>query len=306
MTTDSNEALTTSVIVPSHERPELVRRALKSVEQQTELPEEIIVVNDGSEADYSPVESHLESFPTETRYIRTDGVGAAAARNIGADQATGNLYMFLDDDDRWLPRKVEDQQTMVRDRPNVGLVYAGRKVVDSNGQELYSITPSKRGDLSRKLLVKNVVGITSSVAIRRETFERVGGFDEVLPARQDYDLWIRIAQVASIDYVAHPLVEWTIPEAGRNSISADPERYRRANSMLLEKHGERIRELSFVDQRRSMAATYANIAAKYHQNGSASRFRFALRSLLYWPTLSALSKLPPETVTRSVRNLLRI
>lgn len=289
-----------SVIIPTHERPEHCREAIESVELQSRTPSEVIVVNDGSSRDYHSIRQYVGLLPGGT-YERISQGGASRARNHGVECSTGDVLMFLDDDDRWEPGKIEAQLRVFEKYPDVGLVYTGRRVTTPTGEELYRAMPRTRGSVANELLVRNVVGITSSVAMRRSCFIEAGGFDERLPARQDYDLWIRASQCAQIDYVDDPLVSWTVPEAERGSISAHPGKYEEANRILLEKYQDDLDSLGWLQRRRAIAAKHTNVADKYQAAGSLTRLRHIGRSLTVWPSLRAVSKLPPKTLVAALR-----
>jgi glycosyltransferase involved in cell wall biosynthesis len=224
-----------SVVIPTHNRAELLALAIRSALGQTFREIEIIVVDDAS-SDHTP--KVVESFGSDKiRYVRHENCrGPAAARNSGIDQACGEYVAFLDDDDEWFPRKLELQMEVMRKSPSsVGLVYSGYVVVDSqSGKVLGERVPEKRGDLSKEMLVENHIGGTTCALIRRNCFESVGVFDERLPPFEDYDLWIRLSQQFQFDYVKEALFRYCIHS---NNISSNLDARWKAMDMMLQMYG---------------------------------------------------------------------
>jgi len=213
-----------TIIIPTYNRWQFLAGAVKSVLEQSLKDVEIIVVDDCSNDNTAAV---IESFQgTAVRYIRHDRRrGAAAARNTGILQASGEYIAFLDDDDEWYPEKLTRQvQQLVGSATEVGGVYTGCFVLDrSNGQMLGQIVPLESGDVQQALLAGNCVGGASSMLMRHECFERVGLFDERLPSFQEYDLWLRAARHYQFECIRAPLVKHYV----------DPDRERKNSDVLM-------------------------------------------------------------------------
>ena len=105
-----------SVVLPTHNRAHLFPRAIDSVLSQLENGDELIVVDDGSTDNTHSV---ISNYGSRIRYIKTPGVGAGAARNIGIREAQNPLLAFIDSDDEWLPGKVQIQRSFLAARPDV-------------------------------------------------------------------------------------------------------------------------------------------------------------------------------------------
>lgn len=195
-----------SVIIPTYKRNLFyLSRAVKSVRQQTYKNYEIIIVDDNIfNSNYS---YKIMKYCTlnNIKYLRTNGrQGANKARNIGARYAKGEFLTFLDDDDVWLPNKLKIQLAYFSD--NVGMTYTNGYVITPTFKWLYT-NPHNfvyKGNLY-KLLLYNYIGPTITAVIRRECFFRVGMFDETMPSKQDYDLWIRITRNYEIKGINQPL-----------------------------------------------------------------------------------------------------
>jgi glycosyltransferase involved in cell wall biosynthesis len=185
-----------TVIIPTHKRLDSLRLAIESIVNQTLKATEIIIVDDVGDSSVESLVNEYEKFGT--RYIaNTEQTGAATSRNIGARNATTNLIAFLDDDDTWFVDKLEKQVSCFSDE-TVGLVYSPMLLVFPDLKIEYKTSPYTDRILLPEILVENKIGGTISVVVRRDWFEKVGGFDARYKAREEYDLWIRL--VRSNDY----------------------------------------------------------------------------------------------------------
>jgi glycosyltransferase involved in cell wall biosynthesis len=207
-----------SVIIPTYNRLSFLNNAIKSVLNQTYTNFEIIVINDNSD---DGTNEFLEKFNnSKIKYIRNDKtLYAPASRNIGVAKAKGDLVAFLDDDDEWYPNKLEDQVKLFADK-TIGLVYGGVDLFFEDYNLFYSTKPILKGKIYNDMLMKNYIGATPSVIIRKVALKDICNesneyFDISFPARQDYDLWIRISKIWKVDYIQKPVLKQNY----RNSIN---------------------------------------------------------------------------------------
>jgi len=200
-----------SVIIPTHNRAHFLRDAIFSVLNQTFQDFEIIVVDDASTDNTSEI---VAAFNDERiRFLRHDiNKGGSAARNTGILNSQCDYIAFLDDDDEWLPDKLRKQmEILLASPPEVGGVYTGCLDVDkASGKVIRQYIPTKRGNLSRELLIENCVGGTSTILLRKVCLQQVGLFDESLPRSQDYDLWIRISREFFFECIQEPLFKYHV------------------------------------------------------------------------------------------------
>ncbi len=194
-----------AVIIPTYNRAAALRRAIESVRNQTCTEFEIIVVDDGSEDNTA---SAVPRSPN-CRYIRIQHSGLPAiARNAGARTTNAEYLAFLDSDDEWFPHKLE-KQTKTMSAMSCGLVCSNAR---SNGARPY-LRPGRKytGRVLKDLVVDNFV-ITSSAIVRRDLFERAGGFceDPVVRGVEDYDLWLRLAAFADFHYIDEELLLYSV------------------------------------------------------------------------------------------------
>lgn len=194
-----------SVIIPTYNRSELLKKAVESLENQSHQNFEIIIIDDCSTDDTAEVVRGMND--ERIIYLKHSiNKGGSEARNTGIKKATGNFIGFLDSDDQWLPDKLEKQLKQFEGRPDVGVVYTGVQVVDEHNLPTRKIVPEYRGEILPKLFESNCIDTTSSVLVKREVLDQVKGFDAGLPSCQDWDLYIRLAQVTKFDFVKESLV----------------------------------------------------------------------------------------------------
>lgn len=196
-----------TAVVPTHQRPELMRRAVQSIiDQDYAGLIEIIVVFDATD----PVLPDLQTGPNRTvRAVVNERVrGLAGARNTGIVAARHGFVAFLDDDDHWMPGKLEAQMAVFAAHPEVGLVGTAMEVDDGRKthQRRVPLTVVTHADLVRD----RIAGLHSSSFVFRTgvLVDSVGMIDEELPGAygEDYDVLLRTSQLVPIRLVDEPLV----------------------------------------------------------------------------------------------------
>ncbi len=194
---------TVTVVIPTYNRKGLLPRALASVARQIRLPEEVIVVDDGSTDDTEGL--IRRQFP-DVRYLQQENRGVSAARNRGIREAKGEWVAFLDSDDEWLPEKLERQLDALREDSEFLLCHTN-EIWIRRGKR---VNPMKKHTKFGGFIFKNCLPLCvispSSVLVHRSLFERVGLFDESLPTCEDYDLWLRITSILPVLYLEEPLI----------------------------------------------------------------------------------------------------
>ena len=198
-----NSVLNVSVIIPTYNRKNLLKRALHSASSQTFVPQEIIVVDDGSSD--GTKDWVLERFPY-VRYIYQDNSGVSSARNAGIKEAKGSWIAFLDSDDEWMPDKLEKQEIAINDSKEAWLCHTN-EIWIRNGVRVNQMKKHQKygGDVFENCL--DICRISpSSALIKKEVFEMVGLFDESLKVCEDYDLWLRITAVLPVIFLDEQLI----------------------------------------------------------------------------------------------------
>lgn len=227
-----------SVVVPTHNRRDLLQRAVESAQAQTYADIEIIVVSDGSTDGTKEAVEVVAADDSRIRFIELSPArGGNAARNAGIEAATGDYVAFLDDDDKWLPEKLEKQMKVMQADPTLGLVYTGVRILYVNEGVAYNSKARDAGDMRQKILLENYIGTTSTVLVKKDLLREAGMFDVELKALQDYDLWIRICQRCNIGVVSEELIEY-YNYTGSKQVSASTQKYIDAFARINEKYRE--------------------------------------------------------------------
>ena len=190
-----------SVIIPTFNRAHCVAESIRSVLVQGEL--ELIVVNDGSK---DATVKELASFPTIQVINLTENRGVSYARNKGLERARGSLICFLDSDDLWEEGKLKAQVQWMQVHPECMAVYTD-EIWIRNGVRVNPMKKHQKysGDIFRRCLPLCIVS-PSSVMLRKSILDEVGGFDELMPVCEDYDLWLRIAVRYSFKFLKEKLI----------------------------------------------------------------------------------------------------
>jgi glycosyltransferase involved in cell wall biosynthesis len=193
-----------SVIIPTYNRAAFLSEALASVLAQTMGDLEVLVVDDGST---DATREIVMSFDDpRVRYLFQKNLGVSAARNWGVASSRAPLIAFLDSDDVWQPTKLDVQAAYFTAHPEISIcqteeiwVRDGKRVNPCDKHAKQS------GWIFRECIPLCIVS-PSAVMLRREAFYALGGFDESLPACEDYDLWLRAALRYEIHTLPNPLI----------------------------------------------------------------------------------------------------
>lgn len=205
-----------SVIIPTYNRAQLIKRAVVSVLKQTYRDFELIIVDDGSQDETEEVIDKIikETQGDRIRYIKLDrNQGVSHARNVGIQEAKYEYIAFLDSDDEWMPLKIELQmQKMLNADKEVALVFCRMGGKKRDSEERYVCPPENVpkeilvGNLFSGLLQQNVIG-TPTMLVRKECLKQVGGFKESLRCIEDWEMILRLARKWKIEFVDEQLVE---------------------------------------------------------------------------------------------------
>ena len=201
--------LTASVVIPTHDRTELLLQTLRSVLGQRDVDFEIVVVDDGSSADVGSAVSSLgDDRVRVARHERS--VGVARARNRGIEEVGGEWVGFVDDDDLWAPDKLASQLHVLR-ATGRRWAYTGAVNITSAGAVIGGYPPPPPEEVAASLPRRNSIpGGGSNVVAHRSLLNDVGGFDPSLYNTEDWDMWIRMAQVALPAWVPRPLLAYRV------------------------------------------------------------------------------------------------
>lgn len=239
-----------SVIIPTYNRAEKIRKSIESVLQQTYTDLEIIVVDDGSEDDTREVVETIQD--RRIQYVRLAfNQGAAAARNEGVRLANYPLIAFQDSDDIWRPEKLERQIAYWTEHPYYAMVYCPylkhHITAEEHQGDFQKIAEKNRmvfeGDIFLPLLIRNSIG-TPSMLLRKECFQKVGGFDTELRSLEDWDFAIRFSEKYAIGYINEILVD-VYPSEG--SVSSGVGAYYDSRCRMIAKYKDKMEENGVLD-----------------------------------------------------------
>jgi glycosyltransferase involved in cell wall biosynthesis len=191
-----------SVIIPTYDRLPFLQEAVRSVEAQSLLCWELIVVDDGST---DGTWAWLASQPHIRAVRLPQRSGPAAARNRGAEKARAPYLAFLDSDDLFTPKKLELQLALLERDPELALCHSDELWLRDGKELRQKPKHEKRGGhiFSHCLPLCRIS--PSATLIRRSVFERLGGFDEELEVAEDYELWLRLTCRYPVGFIPEPL-----------------------------------------------------------------------------------------------------
>jgi glycosyltransferase involved in cell wall biosynthesis len=218
-----------SVVIPTHNRPDKLVRAVRSVLAQSLDDYEILVVDNGDVA----ASGALQQFGDRITCLRSATPDVAVARNLGIARARGRYVALLDDDDCWYPGKLARVAATIAEFPDAGLIYTQLNYVNEEGVLLWKPRiRTVRGNGYRHLLNGNFIA-TSTVVMQRASVEKVGGFDSSLIPCEDWDLWIRLARFHPIVGIPEPLTAYEY--LGEGSLSTRHEKVLRGMDNVIKK-----------------------------------------------------------------------
>jgi glycosyltransferase involved in cell wall biosynthesis len=301
-----------SAVVPTYGRPEYLGSAVRSVAAQTYDPIELIVVDDCSPDPVAPHLDELDLSGLDRVVVRRHETnrGANAARNTGIEEARGEFVAFLDDDDRWKPRKIAAQMATFRAAPDsTGVVYTGLDVVDEAGDAIGRSIRSHSGDVTRTLLCgASIVSITR-LLVRRDALDAVVGLDESLPGWQDRDLNIRLSRECRYEPVTDPLA---VHRRGNHDQIGDEYEGKRdeAYPRLVSKHRSLAAEYGAAVERRFLATqtlALAKAALASDRPGAARKHLLAAirHDPRYWQPYAYVALTGGQPFYRGVKTLKR-
>lgn len=250
-----------SIIISTRNRCTLLPRAVESA-RHAGRDVEIIVVDDASE------DQTREVCKTwlDVRYIQTQRRrGPGGARNLGLIASTSPYISFLDDDDRRLPNSLDAQVEILEAQPDAGMIYGKALYGDEECRPNGSSYPEEcpQGDLFWELLRWNFIPCPT-VVFRRACLTRLGLLEEEAPGVEDWDLWVRIAELYHVLAIEEPVAVWrrATPTSGQFTWRAERQHH---ESMRLHKNKwlrlPRAVKAS-TEQRRESARAFADCASQ--------------------------------------------
>ncbi len=284
-----NKLRMVSAIITTRNRKKMLRMALESVLSQTYDNIECIVVDDaGTDSTQEYIQDLIDKDKVQYIYITPEeSRGGNHARNVGILASRGEYIAFLDDDDEWLPTKIEKQVEAMRDQ-SVGFVYCGiirEKNFDPTTRTVVPLVESKfkDGDISKDVLVR-IIATTSTIMIRKSILDKVGLFDEELKFWQEYELSIRVLQKTKAKCIRDNLILYRIIDRDRNRLSNKIAGWEEAVEYIERKHKALFSALSEKDK--ALRQVYICIDG-FNRGKSAGSYKTMLKYM--WRVLSNCS-----------------
>ena len=214
-----------TVIIPAYNPGAHLERSVASVLNQTHTDLELLVVDDGGSEDLSWVADRDD----QARLVVQQNAGVSIARNVGVQLASHDLVAFLDQDDVWLPDKLERQMALWRQNPEASFYYTRFRW--TRGDDAAESAPQH---ITYRGLLADQHVCLSSVLVSKAKYQSVGGHDPLLVQMQDYDLFLRLTMAFGEPLgVTDPLVDYHLHS---NNVSRDYYAAYRERVTLIEKH----------------------------------------------------------------------
>lgn len=204
--------MTTSVIIPAHNSERWIAKAIRSCQEQTVRPDEVIVASDGSTDGTVTLARSLGA-----KVLDLPKGNANVARNAGVRASSGELLLFLDADDWYEPDKIE-RHVSVQEGGSWGLVIDPATMVDEAGRVLRLAGPPINAPLDyRGFLKRRFWYGGSSFSTLRRNLAEIDGWREELRSQQDIDLWLRLAHEIAPAFVMGSSHTWYLQTSGSTS-----------------------------------------------------------------------------------------
>lgn len=264
-----------SCVIITHNRIDYLKRAVDSVINQTYKNIELFVVDDASD---DGTEIYGEKLcKTGVNYIRIekeDSKGGNHARNVGINASTGDYVAFLDDDDYWLPDKIEQQVKYANEHPDIGMIYGGLAYEFDHKILNYKSLPNPdyQGDLIKKELFISPFASTITLFVKRSILQEIGGFDENMRYWQEYELEIRLMQKTLVGFIPD-IVAVANRRGTVKRLTSQYDNWEKSVSYLNEKHRVLFDSLSEPMKKRKQEYYYREAAYRVSAVGDKKRMK---------------------------------
>lgn len=200
-----------SVVLPTYNRSDTLKRTIDSVLRQTFNNFELIVVDDGSTDNTKDIV--LSYNDKRITYIQHDNnKGGSAARNTGIETSSGEFIAFIDSDDEWQPEKLSKQLSHLKSRSNEWIATYCRIYIDNSPMKDFLLNDKNKVKEGGKELIADILtlklqlGGASTLLVRKEAIKEINGFDTDFQRHQDWEFCIRLLKKGKITYVDERLV----------------------------------------------------------------------------------------------------
>jgi len=272
-----------SVIIPTYNRANLLKRAIESVLNQTFQDFELIVVDDGSTDNTKEVVAEFQKRDPRIKYIWQENSGGPAKPiNTGIKNSKGQYIAILESDDEWLPEKLEKHIEILEKFKNVGLVSCcAFRIFPDGKKKLYKPPYLGIFEKTKWKIFWEKWGIISlsTIIIKREVIEKIGMFDEKLKAGADVDFYLRAIKKFDFYFVNKPLVNYYESE---ESLSKKMfwKKWIPEYEYMLEKYKE-----DFKEAKKAKSRFLRTLATCYLLDGNFKKgIKYLIEAILNYPT----------------------
>jgi len=249
-----------SAIIPTHNRANYIGQAVSSCLAQTYPCHEVIVVDDGSTDD---TRQTLGQFGARIQLVHQENSGVSAARNRGIRMATGNYIAFLDDDDLWVPQKLERQVHALTQAPSAEVVYSNFSYIPTSPTLAPPVNPNRAhpSNMLDTLLMGDWLA-TDTLLVRKDCLLAAGLFDEGLRAHEDWYLLLTLAERYKWLHVPEELtlVLWHHASLTKDARLMDETTWRMLDKYFASASGARLPRST---RRRAYSAAHYRLAMHY-------------------------------------------
>ncbi len=205
-----------SVIIPAYNAEHTITQTINSVQNQTFIDWELIIINDGSTDGTHQLVNQISD--SRIKIFSYPNGGLSIARNRGINHATGEFIAFLDADDLWTEDKLELQLEALQKNPETGVAYSWTYFMEEKGEYCHTDRPLFfEGDVLANLLTDNFIASGSNPLIRRQAIESVGEFDPSVSGAADWDYWLRLAAHWQFVVVPKPQIFYRLSSSSMSS-----------------------------------------------------------------------------------------
>lgn len=282
-----------SVIVTTHNRCNLMKRAVKSIQNQSYANLEIIIIDDNSSDNTKAYADELVKNDSRIKYIKipkSESKGGNYARNKGIDNSRGEYVAFLDDDDVWHSNKVEKQLAHLKKHIELGAVSCEmRFVYDFGNKQYFDFSNTKLDERPLGFFVNSWLNTTSTIMARRDVLVNVGMFDLLMPALQECELSYRICLNYKVEILKDVLVDYYIFPNVSGQITSSMEKNKQAISRISSKYKKELSELLPEQAEARMLSIKRGEAMRFLRGGNKKEYRAVLRQM--WKNTSKWEKM---------------
>lgn len=292
-----------SIIITTYRRPELLDRAITSVLNQTYPNIEVVVVDDNNpdSIERKSTEKVMEKYANNSKvmYVKQpQNQRQPAALNAGIKHSSGQYIGFLDDDDEFLPNKIEEQVKAIKgcnkNNPKIGGSFCN--VYRNDTQKLIPTQYTKKRSLQNQIypmLMEELPNLGSTALLKREIFDTIVGFNEKLIRHVDWEFFTRFFNYYSLIFLEAPLVIVNV-QGARNNPKTDI--YLKAKNIFFNEIDPYLKIIPAQKKRVIYRHHYFDVAISYFANKSFSKgckiLKKTLRfGLLNWNEWILLNKI---------------